>query len=89
MTRLMRAARVPLPDEPAELPYAGLSSEALESIRGNMARQLERAFAAATEATHKWGHSCREVQQRWRHFEAQLRQVTALTLFMTGQLKNK
>ncbi|PHJ26026.1 hypothetical protein CSUI_000121 [Cystoisospora suis] len=89
LIEMMKAADLHLPDfAGAASAYAGVGLEQLRSLRSDLAGQLERAYSAAAAATHEWGESCRRVHHKWKRFKARLRQLTAVTLFMTGQLGN-
>ncbi|PHJ15463.1 hypothetical protein CSUI_010725 [Cystoisospora suis] len=87
LSNLMKQAGVPPIDNSEIAQYAGLSPAPLAVVRGEIAQRLHDAFSRAAAATHQHGLSSREAQEYLRLFKAELRQLTAVTLLMTGHLQ--
>lgn len=85
LLELIESGRVgPSTDSSASL-YMGLTLERLALMRGEVAQELERSFAAASAASHQHGHSSKRAQQLWGRFKAKLRQLATLTLLLISQ----
>lgn len=87
LLKMMKSARLRLPDESPPVPYVYLSPDRLEVVRGEVAVQLDRAYSAAIAATLRSGISSSSAQLLWRCFKEELQQLTTLTMLITGQLK--
>ena len=89
LSKLMTASGVRSTATSAASPYTGLSPAGLAFVRCEIVGRLGRAFSGASSATHKHGRSSGKDEQHWRDLEAELRQLTTLTLLMTSQDNKK